>query len=107
MNSSIFSTKIVVPKACRWCFTAWHFLLRTIFAKKEMAIREAPGIPFLEYKKEHQRFTAGISRFQERFSLGETGICGEMIEFMMEWLLNYIHRFGTEAPEYMRTQGFE
>lgn len=83
------------------------FFIEDYFAKKEMAIREAPGIPFLEYKKEHQRFTTGISHFQERFSQGETGICGEMIEFMMEWLLNYIHRFGTEAPEYMKTQGFE
>ena len=83
------------------------FYIEDYFAKKETAIREAPHIAFSEYKKEHQRFTAGISRFQERFSHGEKEICGEMIGFMMDWLLNYITRFGTEAPEYMRTKGFE
>jgi len=72
-----------------------------------MAIREAPAIPFAEYKKEHQRFTRGIAIFQERYSQGETGICFEMVEFMMDWFLNYITRFGSEAPEYMRSKGFE
>ncbi len=83
------------------------FYIEDYFAKKEMAIREAPGIAFSEYKKEHQRFTTEISRFQERYSHGETNICGEIIEFMMEWLKNYITRFGSEAPDYMRTKGYE
>jgi hemerythrin-like metal-binding protein len=83
------------------------FYIEDYFAKKEMAIRDAPFIPFSEYKKEHQRFTTEISRFQVRFSQGETGICLEMIEFMMAWLKNYIMIFGTEAPEYMRSKGYE
>jgi hemerythrin-like metal-binding protein len=83
------------------------FYVEDYFAKKEMAIREAPFIPFAEYKKEHQRFTSGIALFQERYSLGETGICLEMVEFMMDWFLNYITRFGSEAPDYMRSKGFE
>ena len=83
------------------------FYIEDYFAKKEMAIREAPAIPFAEYKKEHQRFTRGIAIFQERYSQGETGICFEMVEFMMDWFLNYITRFGSEAPEYMRSKGFE
>ena len=83
------------------------FYIEDYFAKKEMAIREAPGIPFAEYKKEHHRFTTEISRFQERYSHGDTEICSEMIEFMMSWFLDYITRFGSEAPDYMRTKGFE
>lgn len=83
------------------------FYIEDYFATKEMAIREAPGIPFSEYKKEHQHFTSEISRFQERYSQGETDICLEMIEFMKGWLLNYIRVFGTEAPDYMRTKGYE
>lgn len=83
------------------------FYIEDYFAKKEMAIREAPAIPFSEYKKEHQRFTTGISHFQERYSHGETDICLEMIEFMMVWFLNYISVFGSEAPDYMRSKGFE
>jgi len=83
------------------------FYIEDYFTKKEMAIREAPSIPFSEYKKEHQRFTDAISLFQQRFSRGEPDICTEMIEFMMSWFLNYITRFGFEAPEYMRSQGFE
>jgi hemerythrin len=83
------------------------FYIEDYFAKKEMAIREAPGIHFSDYKKEHHRFTTEISNFQDRFSHGETEICLEMIEFMKDWLFNYIRVFGTEAPEYMRTKGFE
>ncbi len=83
------------------------FYIEDYFAKKEMAIRDAPDIPFSEYKKEHQRFTTEISRFQERFSKGEKDICREMIDFMMDWLMNYFTRFGTEAPDYMRTRGYE
>jgi hemerythrin-like metal-binding protein len=83
------------------------FYIEDYFAKKEMAIREAPGLSFSEYKKEHHRFTTAIIVFQDRFSQGETDICQEIIEFMMEWLKNYITRFGTEAPDYMRTKGYE
>lgn len=83
------------------------FYIEDYFAKKEMAIREAPDIPFSEYKKEHLHFTAEISRFQERFSRGEIDICQEMIEFMIDWFLRYITRFGFEAPDYMRSKGFE
>lgn len=83
------------------------FYIEDYFAKKEMAIREAPSIHLSEYKSEHQRFTMGISRFQERFSQGETDICLEMIEFMKDWFKNYITSFGSEAPDYMRSKGFE
>lgn len=83
------------------------FYIEDYFAKKEMAIREAPGINLSEYKKEHTRFTGGITGFQERYCRGETDICDEMIEFMMGWFLNYISAFGYEAPEYMRSKGFE
>ena len=83
------------------------FYIEDYFAKKEMAIRDAPNLVFADYKKEHQRFTAGITRFQERFSHGDQDICLEMIEFMKEWLFGYITRFGSEAPDYMRTKGFE
>lgn len=83
------------------------FYIEDYFAKKEMAIRDAPAIPFSEYKKEHHRFTEGISQFQERYSHGESDICAEMIEFMKSWFLNYITAFGSEAPDYMRSRGFE
>jgi hemerythrin-like metal-binding protein len=83
------------------------FYIEDYFAKKEMAIREAPGIQFSEYKREHQRFTTGISRFQDRYSHGEHNICREMVGFMMDWFLNYITAFGSEAPDYMRSRGFE
>lgn len=83
------------------------FYIEDYFAKKEMAIREAPGIALSEYKKEHHRFTTEISKFQERYSQGDTNICGEIIEFMISWLQNYIKKFGTEAPDYMRTKGYE
>ncbi len=83
------------------------FYIEDYFAKKEMAIRDAPAIAFSDYKKEHHRFTAGISAFQERYSHGETNICGEMIQFMMDWFIQYITQFGSEAPDFMRSKGFE
>jgi hemerythrin-like metal-binding protein len=83
------------------------FYIEDFFAKKEMAIREAPGISLMEYKKEHRRFTVGISCFQERFSQGETDICPEMIDFMKSWFLNYIRAFGSEVPDYLRSKGYE
>lgn len=83
------------------------FYIEDYFAKKEMAIREGPAVPFSEFKKEHQRFTAGISHFQMRYSQGETDICCEMVEFMMGWFLNYINYFGSEAADYMRSKGYE
>jgi hemerythrin len=72
-----------------------------------MAIQDAPHLLFKEYKKEHQRFTDGISRFEERFRAGETDLCLEMFEFMQTWIENYIKVFGTEAAEYMRSKGYE
>ncbi|MCX6225731.1 MAG: hypothetical protein NTV01_13435 [Bacteroidia bacterium] len=83
------------------------FYIEDYFVKKEMAIREAPDINLSAYKKEHQRLTSEISRFQERYSGGDADVCAEMIEFMTEWFLNYITAFGSEAPDYMRTKGFE
>jgi len=83
------------------------FYIEDYFTKKEMAIRDAPSIQFSKYKKEHQRFTSEISCFQERFSLGETGICSEMIEFMMTWFKGYISEFGSEVPDYLRSKGYE
>lgn len=83
------------------------FYVEDYFANKEMAIRDAPGIRLSDYKKEHQRLTLEITHFQERFSRGETDICSELIEFMMAWFLNYITSFGSEAPDYMRSKGYE
>jgi hemerythrin-like metal-binding protein len=83
------------------------FYIEDYFSKKEMAIREAPSICLSDYKKEHNRFNAGISRFQERYRQGEYEICDELIEFMMGWFLNYITLFGSDAPDYMRSKGFE
>ncbi len=83
------------------------FYIEDYFAKKEMAIRDSPDLPFIEYKKEHQRFTSGIIHFQERFRHGEVQICREMFEFMLTWFENYIRIFGTEASDYMRTRGYE
>lgn len=83
------------------------FYIEDYFAKKEMAIRDAPNIQLTEYKKEHHRFTEGISAFQRRYGQGETNLCQEIIRFMMDWLTNYIAVFGREAPDYMRTKGFE
>ncbi|MCK9325429.1 MAG: hypothetical protein M0P69_08010 [Bacteroidales bacterium] len=83
------------------------FYIEDYFIKKEMAIQDAPHLLFKEYKKEHQRFTDGISRFEERFRAGETDLCLEMFEFMQTWIENYIKVFGTEAAEYMRSKGYE
>jgi hemerythrin-like metal-binding protein len=83
------------------------YYIEDYFVKKEMAIRDAPNIRLSEYKKEHQRFTSEISRFQERYSKGETDICREMVEFMVAWIENYIIIFGQEAPVYMRSKGYE
>lgn len=102
----IFNSKNCVTRL-PLVFHRLAFYIEDYFAKKEMAIREAPGIALSEYKKEHQRFTTEISKFQERYSQGETDICGEIIDFMISWLQNYIKRFGTEAPDYMRTKGYE
>ena len=83
------------------------FYIEDYFAKKEMAIRDSPTINLTEYKKEHQRFTTAIYEFQERYRQGDHNICQEMALFMIGWLEHYITRFGSEAPEYMRSKGFE
>jgi hemerythrin-like metal-binding protein len=83
------------------------FYVEDYFTMKELAIRDSPTLPFMEYKKEHQRFTAEISRFQERFRMGETGICEQMRDFLVNWFENYIRIFGPEAAAYMKTRGYE
>jgi|GEM_PF-797527 len=83
------------------------FYIEDYFAKKEMAIRDSPTINLTEYKKEHQRFTAAIYEFQERYRKGEQNICEEMVLFMIGWFEQYIRMFGSEAPDYMRSKGFE
>jgi len=83
------------------------FYIEDYFAKKEMAIRDSPTINLTEYKKEHQRFTAAIYEFQERYRKGEQNICEDMVLFMIGWFEQYIRMFGSEAPDYMRSKGFE
>lgn len=83
------------------------FYLEDFFTHKEMAIRDAPNIRLASYKAEHQRFTREIICFQERYSRGETDLCLEMVQFMLNWFHNYLEVFGNEAPEYMRSKGYE
>ncbi len=82
------------------------FYIEDYFTKKEMAIQDAPLIRLGDYKKEHNRFTAAISDFQVRFRNGED-VSLQMVRFMIDWFENYIRMFGSEAPDYMRTKGFE
>jgi len=83
------------------------FYIEDYFAKKEMAIHDAPNLPFREYKKEHQRFTTGIAEFEARYRTGDSNLCREIFDFMLSWFENYVKVFGTEAADYMRTKGFE
>jgi len=83
------------------------FYIEDYFTKKEMAIRDSPVIQLSAYKQEHNRFTQAISEFQNRYKNGDTSICNDMVSFMISWFENYIRMFGSEAPDYMRTKGFE
>jgi len=82
------------------------FYIEDYFTKKEMAIQDSPAIRLGDYKTEHNRFTDTITGFQERYRKGED-IAREMAEFMIAWFENYVRSFGSEAPDYMRTKGFE
>ncbi len=83
------------------------FYIEDYFAKKEMAIRDSPTIQLSDYKREHLRFTGRINEFQEQFRRGDKEICQEMADFMISWFEEYITRFGPEAPDYLRSKGFE
>jgi len=83
------------------------FYVEDYFTMKELAIRDSPSLPFMEYKKEHQRFAAEISRFQDRYRLGDPGVCEQMVDFLVNWFENYIRIFGPEAAAYMKTKGYE
>lgn len=88
-------------------FQRLAFYAEAYFTKKEIAMQECQYLPLHDYRAEHDRFTQAIERFHDEFRHGSTGVCRDMLTFLIEWFEGYIDTFGPDAAEYLRKRGYE
>ena len=83
------------------------FYVEEYFVNKEIALMGNSSLPLNVYKKEHDLFTAEVTRHQQAFHQGKEKVCRDLLVFIIAWYHNYINLFGPEAVVYLRSRGFE
>lgn len=80
-------------------YTRYHF------TAEERMMEKHNYLKFNEHKLEHQKLTAQVEQFLDKYSKGACDLDDELFEFLKKWLFEHILETDKKLGEYLQIRG--